>query len=271
MTYFKFLGSALVAMIIASAPSPAVAYGEHGHSAFCEAAYQLAQPQTQQRIDALVAQHPDYDSFGSLCSWADDIKSDKKWDWAKPHHYVNFPRSSAKVREDDCPVQGGCILTAIQHHYNVLKHDSEDWQALAFLAHFIGDLHQPMHVSFADDLGGNRARLTYFDQPTNLHRLWDTDMLLRRGGEDSLAKAKQLVEGLAVEQPLVVTDELTLKWANESAAITRRIYSNYREGQELGEDYTSQWEPVLEQRMQQGAQRLAAILDGLFANGKTEK
>lgn len=271
MMYFKFLGAVMVSVFIAAMPSTAMAYGKHGHSAFCEAAYQLAQPQTRQHIDALVAQHSNYDNFGSFCSWADDIKSDKKWDWAKPHHYVNFPRSAAKVREDDCPVQGGCILTAIQHHYDVLKHDPEDWQALAFLAHFIGDLHQPMHVSFADDLGGNRARLTYFDQPTNLHRLWDTDMLLRRGGEDTLAKAKQLIDGLVAESPITITGEKTLKWANESAAITRRIYSNYREGQDLGEDYTAQWEPLLEQRMQQGAQRLAAILDGLFANNKAEK
>ncbi|WP_404409333.1 S1/P1 nuclease [Pseudidiomarina marina] len=271
MMYFKFFGAVMVSVFIAAMPSTAMAYGKHGHSAFCEAAYQLAQPQTRQHIDALVAQHSNYDNFGSFCSWADDIKSDKKWDWAKPHHYVNFPRSAAKVREDDCPVQGGCILTAIQHHYDVLKHDPEDWQALAFLAHFIGDLHQPMHVSFADDLGGNRARLTYFDQPTNLHRLWDTDMLLRRGGEDTFAKAKQLIDGLVAESPITITGEKTLKWANESAAITRRIYSNYREGQDLGEDYTAQWEPLLEQRMQQGAQRLAAILDGLFANNKAEK
>jgi hypothetical protein len=68
-----------------------------------------------------------------------------------------------------------------------------------------------------------------------------------------------------------VTPEQTLKWANESAAITRRIYSNYREGQELGEDYTAQWEPVLEQRMQQGAERLAAILDGLFSDAAKAK
>lgn len=271
MMYFKFLGVVAVAMVVAGVSTTAVAYGKHGHGAFCQAAYELAEPQTQQHIDALVAKHSSYTDFGGFCSWADDIKSDKTWDWAKPHHYVNFSRSAAKVTNQDCPVQGGCVLSAIQHYYNVLKHDRDDWQALAFLAHFIGDLHQPMHVSFADDLGGNRARLTYFGQPTNLHRLWDTDMLLRRGGEDTSAKAKQLIDGLSVEAALSVTPEQTLKWANESAAITRRIYSNYREGQELGEDYTAQWEPVLEQRMQQGAERLAAILDGLFSDAAKAK
>lgn len=240
------------------------AYGGIGHHAFCEAAYRLAAPKTQRALDDMVAQHPDYDDFGALCSWADHIKSDSTWNWAKPHHYVNFPRTEAKVTAQDCPVQGGCILSAIQHHYNVLKHDRNDWQALAFLAHFVGDLHQPMHVSFADDLGGNRARLVYFDEPTNLHRLWDTDMLLRRGGDDSMTKAKQLVQEISPQAVITVTPEQTLAWANESAAITRRIYSQFREGQQLGADYTAQWGPLLEERMQKGAQRLAAVLDGLY-------
>lgn len=245
-------------------PATTQAYGGTGHAAFCEAAYQFAAPATQKKIDAMVAQHPDYDSFGALCSWADHIKSDEKWDWAKPHHYVNFPHERAKVTAQDCPVQGGCILSAIQHHYDVLTHNPNDWVALAFLAHFIGDLHQPLHVSFADDLGGNRASVVYFDQPTNLHRLWDTDMLVHRGGESGVQQAEQLVRGAVSLSPLTVTPEQTLSWANESAAITRRIYSQYRENQELGNDYTAQWGPVLEQRIQQGAQRLAAVLDGLY-------
>jgi len=241
----------------------AQAYGGIGHHAFCEITYSLVQPQTRARLDTMVAEHPDYEDFGGICSWADHIKSNKVWDWAKPHHYVNFPRSAAKVEAANCPDQG-CILSAIQHHYDVLKHDPTDWVALAFLAHFIGDLHQPMHVSFGDDLGGNRAALVYFDEPTNLHRLWDTDMLAQRGGTDSAAKAKTLGESLVALDPIAVTLTTTLAWANESAAITRRIYSNYREGQTLGSDYTAQWGPVLEQRMQQGAQRLAAILDDVY-------
>lgn len=240
------------------------AYGSIGHHAFCEMTYALVQPATRERLDAMVAEHPSYDDFGSICSWADHIKSDDKWDWAKPHHYVNFPRDQAKVRAQDCSNKG-CVLSAIQHHYDVLKHDPNDWVALAFLAHFIGDLHQPMHVSFADDLGGNRAPLVYFEQPTNLHRLWDTDMLAKRGGSQSAEKTTELLRDIQPLSALIITPEKTLSWANESAAITRRIYSNYREGQQLAEDYTAQWGPVLEQRMQQGAQRLAAVLDGLYA------
>src|SRR5690554_7954409 len=207
---------------------PAAAYGGIGHDAFCQLAYDLSQPATRAKLDGLVQQHPDYQNFGSLCSWADHIKSETRWDWAKPHHYVNFSRAAAKVTATDC-AQSGCILSAIQHHYDVLKHDPEDWVAFAFLVHFIGDLHQPMHVSFADDLGGNRAQLEYFDEPTNLHRLWDTDMLAQRGGSQSAKKVAELLRPLKPLDAIIVTPEQTLSWANESAAITRRIYSNYRE------------------------------------------
>src|SRR5690554_6659975 len=243
---------------------PAEAYGGIGHDAFCQLAYDLSQPVTRAKLDGLVQQHPDYKNFGSLCSWADHIKSDTRWDWAKPHHYVNFSRAAAKVTEGDC-AQSGCILSALQHHYDVLKHDPEDWVAFAFLVHFMGDLHQPMHVSFADDLGGNRAHLMYYDEPTNLHILWDIHMLLRRGYDDVPAKVTELTVNLTPLAPLALSADDVLAWANESAAITRRIYSQFRDGQALGDAYTAQWGPILEQRMQQGAQRLAAVLDQLFA------
>ncbi|WP_369742947.1 S1/P1 nuclease [Pseudidiomarina sp. PP-1MA] len=265
----KHLSAALILSLslgfVSLVSSPAHSYGGIGHDAFCQLAFDLSSPKTQQVLQSFADQHPDYEDFASMCNWADNIKSDKRWDWAKPHHYVNFARGSAKVTAADCAANG-CILSAIQHHYDVLKHDRTDWIALAFLAHFIGDLHQPMHVSFADDLGGNRARLSYFDEATNLHRLWDTQMLMQRGGSDSKAKASELLRGLSPLKPAAIDAEQTLAWANESAAITRRIYSDYRAEQKLGQSYTDQWGPVLEQRMQQGAQRLAAVLDELYGD-----
>lgn len=262
--FFRIVAGVLVGGMI-SWISVVWGYGDHGHRAFCDAAYQLAQPATQQHIDELVAKHPEYENFGTLCHWADDIKSQPQWDWAKPHHYVNFPRHAAKVSPEDCPLEGGCVLSAIMHHYHVLQHNPDDWAALAFLAHFMGDLHQPMHVSFADDLGGNRAHLMYYDEPTNLHILWDIHMLLRRGYDDVPAKVTELTVTLTPLAPLALSADDVLAWANESAAITRRIYSQFRDGQALGDAYTAQWGPILEQRMQQGAQRLAAVLDQLFA------
>lgn len=260
----------MIAVLLSATSSVAWGYGDFGHRAFCDAAYELSQPSTQRQIDRLVAMHPGYENFGTLCHWADDIKSQPQWDWAKPHHYVNFPRHAAKVSADDCPVVGGCVISAIMHHYHVLQFNPDDWASLAFIGHFIGDLHQPMHVSFADDLGGNRTQISYYGEPTNLHIMWDIYLLAQRGGEDVPAKVAELIQGVAALQPLDLTADEVLSWANESAAITRRIYSQYREGQQLGEAYTVQWGPVLEQRMQQGAQRLAAVLDQLFAQGSND-
>lgn len=244
--------------------SPAVqSYGGEGHAVFCEMTYDLVSPNTRGRLNAMVAEHPDYSSFGQICSWADHIKSDEKWDWAKPHHYVNFARDQAQVKPSDCPSQG-CILSAIEHHYAVLWENPDSWVALAFLAHFVGDLHQPMHVSFADDLGGNRAMIEFYGEQRNLHWVWDTGMLMQRDGDLPEHKAQDLAAELSALPPMKYTPELGLAWANESAAITRRIYSDYSPQQRVGEDYTAQYGPILEQRMQTGAQRLAAILDSVY-------
>ncbi len=251
----------IAAVLCLSWSLPAQSYGDAGHKMFCQAAFDFSSKGTQQRLQELADQHPRYKDFASICTWADDIKSYSQWDWARSHHYVNFPRRSAKVSLADCPTQGGCILTAIQHHYDVLLHDPDAWTSLAFLAHFVGDLHQPLHVSFADDRGGNQAAVIYYDQPINLHTLWDFGMLEQRN-----TSAKTLLLEATQSAPIEVTPELTLAWANESAAITRRVYSQYRVNQKLGDAYTAEWGPVLEQRMQQGAQRLAGILDTLYGD-----
>jgi len=244
----------------------AMAYGERGHRVFCQVGYELASEATQQRLAELVAKQTDADDFASLCVWADEIKSDARWDWAKPHHYVNFSRNAATVKVNDCAPEG-CILSALEHHYNVLKHNATNVDSLAFFAHFMGDLHQPLHVSFADDLGGNRARLSFYDEPTNLHRVWDHDLLMARSraanDADWQAQAARYL-ALLNDQPLPAVRDNFIEWASESAAITRRIYSDFNAGENYGDGYVAEYGPLLERRLLEGAQRLARLLDEIY-------
>ncbi len=261
-----WLGSALSGLIVALLMTPtAKAYGGAGHELFCQMAYELSQPATQRKLDEMADAHPDYENFADICNWADHIKSDDRWNYASPHHYVNFARTADKVTELDCPSQG-CILSAIMHHYNVLEHNRDSWTSLAFLAHFIGDLHQPLHVSYADDLGGNRAQLEFYGEPSNLHWVWDSGMLSKRDVEPVAGKVVALLDGVSpLTHSLQLDREMVLAWANESAAITRGVYTDFSQSPQVDERYTGQYGPVLERRLQQGAQRLAAVLDYLYA------
>lgn len=249
-------------------PAPAAAYGGDGHRIVCQMAYDLSAPDTREKLDKIVAKvnssAGDYQSFADLCVWADDIKSDDSFDWAKAHHYINFSRDSASLKKSDC-AKNGCVLFAIEHHFNVIQRTPDNWESLAFLAHFVGDLHQPMHVSFADDLGGNRAELKFFDESSNLHWVWDSGLLQHRDGDPWQGKAEQLLAGID-DMSESLDNAPVLKWANESAAITRRIYSDYQEDMRIGESYVEQYGPILEHRMQQGAVRLARMLDSVYSS-----
>ncbi|MDX1705782.1 S1/P1 nuclease [Pseudidiomarina sp.] len=260
-----WFGAAISVLVVCVLLTPAAkAYGGSGHELFCQMAYELSQPATQRKLDAMADAHPDYENFASICNWADHIKSDDRWGYASPHHYVNFARTADKVTELDCPSQG-CILSAIMHHYNVLQYNQDSWTSLAFLAHFIGDLHQPLHVSYADDRGGNRAQLDFYGEPSNLHWVWDSGMLNKRGVEPMKQKVSALLNGVSpLAQAVALKRETVLEWANESAAITRGVYTDFSKYQQVDDSYTALYGPVLEQRLQQGAQRLAAVLDHIY-------
>ncbi len=237
------------------------AWGFTGHKAFCEAAYDLTSPKTQQALDALAAKQGEYHSFAEACTWADDIKKDHQWDWSKHLHYVNIAHDDQQLTTSDCP-QKGCVLSAIDEMQAKLKQDPQDWQALFFLAHFVGDLHQPMHVSYADDWGGNKTQVSFFGEPANLHGVWDYGIIEHLVGEDwhgwgdklaATAKAKQFDASGTPAQ-----------WGDESLQLTRKIYSEYQPNQQLGQPYVDANAPIIEQRIERGAMRLAQMLDAIY-------
>ena len=252
----------LLVILLCIASQHAAAFGRTGHYTVCDLAYQLSQPQTQRSIDKLVAKSGK-SSLAKACSWADEVRSDAEFEWSAPLHYVNFPRTAAHVTMADCPDKG-CILSGIADMRKRLTANKHDWQALLFLAHFIGDLHQPLHVSYQDDLGGNRTAVYFFGLPNNLHGVWDFALLKHAGYEDQPNKAQRLLSRITDLQRQQWQQDDVLGWANESADITAQIYQQYRAGMLLDDTYVTEFQPVLELRIQQAAVRLAMLLDQLF-------
>lgn len=152
----------ILILLVAFCSQHAVAFGQTGHKMVCDMAYQLSQPQTQTHIDRLVTASG-LDSFAIGCVWPDTLRDDERFKWASPLHYVNFPRQHNSITQEDCAKQG-CVLSAITDMQLRLQQDASDWQALLFLSHFIGDLHQPLHVSYADDLGGTEPSWLFFNK-----------------------------------------------------------------------------------------------------------
>lgn len=229
------------------------------HIAICELAYQQVKEETRHWLQQTSAASPKK-RFSSGCSWPDEVRRQAEYEHTGGWHYVNVPEQAQHVSAQDCPADG-CIMTAVPQMERRLISNPDDWQALLFLSHFIGDLHQPMHVSFAGDRGGNRSALRFQGENTNLHRLWDGQLLGRYVIKQYLADWQHT---LTTEQIRQWQRGDIQQWADESLALTHRIYRRYQQSASAGEDYRQTFAPLLQQRMQAAGIRLAGILDKIY-------
>src|SRR3954468_10699019 len=142
---------AIVALLTLS--GNAWGWGDHGHKVVCEIAFRLAMPDTRARIRRLIRNDQAFDVFSDACTWPDHPRR------RASEHFVNLPRNAEGLTSDACPLAPKCTLTAIENDVAVLSSTAarpvDKLAALKFLGHWVGDLHQPLHVSFEDDRGGN--------------------------------------------------------------------------------------------------------------------
>lgn len=183
------------------------ALGKIGHQVICQLAFDNLPTNTQNKVNKLLEVLPKkhknlinkYNhrktnatvTFADSCTWADAIRRDKSFNKYKKWHYLNVARDETEVTAQTC--NNNCITAAIKHHIRILltpnskEHTSwEKLQALMFLGHWLGDIHQPMHVNFASDSGGNRTKVSMLDATNkdkkyvkcnNMHWLWDECLL----------------------------------------------------------------------------------------------
>ena len=149
------------------------AYDNVGHRIITDIAYQNISKKTRKQTDKVLGiRGIVYES-----SWADEIRSDSKYKHSYQWHYQNLKDNMTENDLMDLinnpTKEGEHLFYAIETMINRLKANKEDAEALKFLVHFIGDLHQPMHLGRFDDLGGNKISLNWFGKSTNLHSVWD--------------------------------------------------------------------------------------------------
>lgn len=209
--------SAAGLLMVAANGSPALAWGDLGHKVICEIAYRRVSPAARTEIDKLMQTDPEYSSFAEACTWADHPRK------RAAEHFVNLARDSHGLTTLDCPGAAACVVSAIREDFAALASKStsqaDKLVALKFIGHWVGDVHQPLHVSFEDDRGGNRIRITG-KCPSNLHAAWDNCLVHYAVGDDAGAAASELLSSIAASQARAWARTSVKDWANESFAIT---------------------------------------------------
>ncbi|KAK4423559.1 Endonuclease 2 [Sesamum alatum] len=217
-----------------------------------------------------------HDDLGQLCPWPDRIKF--RYRWSSDLHFVNTPDDVCSYNYTrDCKsrdgAKGRCLTGAINNYttqllsYRDKKPRSYNLtEALLFLSHFLGDIHQPLHVGFASDMGGNRIKVTWFNTRRVLHHVWDTDVIKRDEGGFNPSNVDQLVRN--------IQQKIKSKWANQVKAwetcpesikaACQWAYKGVHPGSVLKDEYYETRLPVVEMRLAQAGIRLAATLNRIF-------
>ncbi|MCW8125989.1 S1/P1 nuclease [Microbulbifer halophilus] len=251
---------ALLVVMIAAAPR-VFAWGGDGHRVVGELARFYLEPDTREKVERLL-DSVDEPSLAEASTWADRIRSDDSYDWAAPLHYINLPKDWQGYDEKrDCP-PAGCLLKAIERFEGVLGDRSATEtaraEALMFLAHFVGDLHQPMHVGLREDRGGNDVEVTFFGFDTNLHWLWDSKLPAGFIG-DWRIYAEEAAEEITPEQRAAWRSGTVEDWAAESHELAHRYA--YTDRKALGEDYYLRNRDRAARRLHQGGVRAALLIE----------
>jgi hypothetical protein len=254
--------------------------GDAGHQIICEIAFQELNTQAREAVQRLTRQDPDFTLFSKACTWPDHPRK------RASEHFVNLPRSATRLGDQPCPVDAPCVVTAIEADVAALTQaratDAEKLAALKFLGHWVGDVHQPLHVSFKDDKGGNDI---HEEGPCadNLHAVWDTCIIQRKLGTNIRRIAAELRAPVTAAQRTQWTSTSAKDWANESFAITTSedvdycvttatgcLYEEDNEAYDADEDkkivtvdeaYMARHLPTITQRLTQAGVRLGALLN----------
>ncbi len=200
-------------------------------------------------------------SLAEVSNYADDIKSDPQYNEYYPWHYVNYPGDKEYSEVEHAPE--GDIVVAIQKCIQVLESETSSEQDQIFylkmLVHLIGDLHQPMHVGRKEDRGGNDIQVQWFDEGSNLHRVWDKNMIHDYGM--SYTELANKLPDLSKRQIREIQKGDVLVWVEETQEITNEVYNSVEVGGQLGYAYSYKYWPIVEQQLLTGGLRLAAIIN----------
>jgi hypothetical protein len=260
---------AIITVCMCMAASLTYAWGPLGHQAICDTAWRLSDRPVRNYLEQ-AARRMEYKTFAEACVWADHIRSQAVYDWIKPLHYINVLRSAESVRQSSCLLSSmaspRCVIDAIRFFEQRLRDGKfsqrERDEALLLMAHFVADLHQPLHVAYEDDRGGTRKQVVFEGKLLSLHSIWDQN-IIRCAYQGSWRNLGKLLYRQR-KQPLS-EEELTsvLLWADESLALTKIIYSNLP--QALPANYCEQYYPLAEKRLALASRRLAVLLEQSLA------
>jgi hypothetical protein len=260
----NFLKRLLVIALTLYFPAHAMAWGTEGHRVCGQIASFYLNAKVKKAIDEIL----DGESIAMASNWADFIKSDPKYAYLSPWHYIDFdkpytyPEMQAYLAKDTV----ADAYTKINFLVGELKkkdlgHEKQQFY-LKMLIHIVEDIHQPMHTAHAEDKGGNDIKVNWFSTPTNLHAVWDSQLIDFQ--QLSYTEYAEAIKRCSAEDRSKWQAAPLSEWIFESSQLANQIYANVKPGDTLNYKYNFNYIAIVNQQLLKGGVRLAGLLNQLF-------
>jgi hypothetical protein len=254
----------ITTLLLLSVPMRSLAWGVLGHRVIGGIAEAYLTAKTKAAIKNLLGN----ETIAMASTFGDFIKSDRTYDYLGPWHYVNV--GSGKTQPEFMQYLQTDTATDLYTKLNFItgelksKKLPKDKQVfyLKLLLHLVGDAHQPMHMGRPEDKGGNDVRLSWFGQPTNLHRVWDEHMVEFQ--QLSYTEHVAAINFPTPGQKAKWMDQPVEEWLYESYQVAQKLYSEIRADDRLRYDYNYRNVTIMNDQLLKGGVRLAGLLNDIF-------
>ncbi|MEM9391146.1 MAG: S1/P1 nuclease [Bacteroidota bacterium] len=234
-------------------------WGPTGHRVVGKVAEQYLSKKAKKRLAILLGNQ----SLAEVSNWMDDIKSDNAYRHMYDWHWVTIP--TGKTYEETEKNPNGDLIATINRVVTELKagtlDEKKEVEYIKILVHLVGDIHQPLHVGTGEDKGGNDVKVDWFSEKSNLHRVWDGDMI--NSTRYSFTELAEIVSNVSKDQLEEWQKASVLDWAYESMTFRDQIY-DLPDNKRIGYRYRYNNWATVELRLAQAGARLAALLNEIY-------
>lgn len=246
-------------------PSVSMGWGPEGHIVVAKIAAARLSPAAKTGVRQLLGRH----TLESVANFADQVRSKRPAtaNW----HFVDIPKDATDydANRDCAPTpKGDCVIAELARAQSDLKNRTlakpKRAEALKFIVHFVGDVHQPLHCSDNSDRGGNDVKVKFLGKPSNLHRVWDSG-IITEANLSAADYADELDSWLESQDTATIEKGTVTEWALESHQLAKDNAYNIPADGDLDSTYVDANQPVVDQQLAFAGLRLAAILNAAFA------
>lgn len=255
----------VILFCVAYLPVQAMAWGMLGHRIVGQIAESYLTPKAKAEIKKLLGN----ETIAMASNWADFIKSDTTKKHLDPWHYINAPKNLSFVEYRDFINRDTTINAYNRVNFMIAELKKKNLPKeqkvfyLKMLIHIIEDLSQPLHVSPDGTRGGNEVKVQWFSTPTNLHQMWDFQLIEHQ--QLSYTEYANAINFITPAQRHAWTKGGMVDWLYDSYTMAAVLHNDITmPNQRLGYEYNYKYLHTLNQQLLKGGVRLAAVLNSIF-------